>query len=120
MDKALLRAGQTGGGRGSVCVAGVRAHVLIVRQGELIICKKAGGQGLRDRGNSDRGGLDLPLLAEDLEHGVFVGFVDLGQSLLDQGAVFKVAGAEHLGEAEGGVAEQDFGVLEPLVVIGHG
>ena len=39
---------------------------------------------------------------------------------LDQRAVFKAAGVEHLVQAEGGMAQQDLGVLEPLVVVGHG
>ena len=44
----------------------------------------------------------------------------LRQGLLHERAIFNVAGLQHLVEAEGGVAEQDLGILEALVVVGEG
>ena len=39
---------------------------------------------------------------------------------LDQRAVFKAAAVQHFVQAEGGVAQQDLGILDALVVVGHG
>ena len=44
----------------------------------------------------------------------------LRQGLLHERAVFGAAGVQHFVEAEGRVAQQDFGVLEALVVVGQG
>jgi hypothetical protein len=60
------------------------------------------------------------LFAEDLHHGFVLGLVDLGEGLGDEGAVVEAAVVEHLIEAEGGVAEEDLGVFEALVVVCHG
>ena len=63
-----------------------------------------------------RGGL----LAEDLQHGFALSLIHLGKGLLNQCGVVKVAGVEHFREAEGRVAQENLGVLEPLIVVGHG
>ena len=60
----------------------------------------------------------LALLAEDLHHGLVLSLADLREGLGDEGAIFKAAGVEHFVEAEGGVAEEHFSVLETLVVVG--
>ena len=55
LDKALLDDGEADGGRGSVGVAGVCAHVFIVRQVGEIICKRRGRKGVRGQGSGVRG-----------------------------------------------------------------
>src|ERR1700728_3782426 len=60
------------------------------------------------------------LFVEDFQHGFILGMVHLRQSFLHQRTVLKVGGVEHLVQAEGGVVEENLGVLEALVVVGHG
>jgi hypothetical protein len=55
-----------------------------------------------------------------LVEGAVLGVVDLGEGLLDDGKILVVGGAEEILEAEGGLAEEDFGVAEVLVVGGEG
>jgi len=57
------------------------------------------------------------LLLEDLKHGFAFGLIDLGESLFDEGTVFKAAGVEHFSEAERRMAQKNFSVFETLVVI---
>jgi hypothetical protein len=57
------------------------------------------------------------LLAEDLHQGFVLSLVYLCEGLLDQRPIFKAAVVQHFVQTEGGVTEQDFGTLEPLVVV---
>jgi len=60
------------------------------------------------------------LFVEDLQHGFVLGLIDLGEGFGNQWLIVETAVVEHLGQAEGGVAEQNLGVLEAPVVVGHG
>jgi len=59
------------------------------------------------------------LFFEDGEHGFAFGTIDLGESGLNDFAIVGAAVVEELREAEGRVTQEDFCVLEALVVVGH-
>jgi hypothetical protein len=62
---------------------------------------------------------EFQLFFEDGEHGFAFGAVHLGESGFDDFAIVGTAVMEELSKAEGAVAEEDLGVFEALIVIGH-
>ena len=60
-----------------------------------------------------------PLLPEDLKHQLRLHLIELLEGGVKSGSVFERGLGEHVMQAEGGVAHQNLGVLEPLAVVGH-